>query len=299
MIDTFNIENTIQNLPKEIIKRKETPFDWYGIRWIPHYKESNFPIYYKSHYKNMYLRIIGDKLLVSNSLHKSYFGNNYMPFTLSQVFNAITLLDNALPINIYNSKINKLSAGVVINENPQKIFKEWQYFLGKNYTPMKDKNKIYGAKYFLTDYQIKGYDKTFEVKSHNQVNLKQPFFRFEVDNCKPKVLNNKTNNIGIYTVKDLLDKEKYSKLGQMVLNKYIQIEKLPKLDLSTLSIKEKRLYASLTNYEVKESMRKQHPHMYKKDRKDYNKMMNNLDNSEFQNQVINKLKDQISYSINN
>ncbi|WP_026776111.1 hypothetical protein [Polaribacter sp. Hel_I_88] len=299
MIDTFNIENTIQELPKEIIERKETPFDWYGIRWIPHYKESNFPIYYKSHYKNMYLRIIGDKLLVSNSLHKSYYGNNYMPFTLSQVFNAITLLDNALPINIYNSKINKLSAGVVINENPQKIFNEWQYFLGKNYTPMKDKNKIYGAKYFLTDYQIKGYDKTFEVKNHNQVNLKQPFFRFEIDNCKPKVLNNKTNNIGIYTVKDLLDKEKFSKLGEMILNKYIQIEKLPKLDLSTLSIKEKRLYASLTNYEVKESIRKQHPHMYKKDRKEYNKMMNNLDNSEFQNQVINKLKEQINYSINN
>jgi len=299
VIDTFNIENTIQELPKEIIERKETPFDWYGIRWIPHYKESNSPIYYKSHYKNMYLRIIGNQLLVSNSLHKSYFGNNYEPFTYSQMVKSIILLDNALPINIYNSNIIKISAGVVINENPQKVFNEWQYFLGKNYTPMKDKNKIYGAKYFLTDYQIKGYDKTFEVKNHNQINLKQPYFRFEIDNCKPKVLNNKTNNIGIYTVNDLLEKEKFIKLGQMVLNKYIQIEKLPKLDLATLSIKEKRLYASLTNYEVKESMRKQHPHMYKKDRKEYNKMMNNLDNSEFQNQVINKLKEQINYSINN
>lgn len=299
MIDTFNIENTIQVLPKEIIESKETPFDWYGIRWIPHYKESNIPIYYKSHFKNMHLRIIGDQLIVRNSLHKSYYGNNYMPFTFSQVVNAITLLDNVLPINIYNSKISKISAGVVINENPQKILNEWKYFLGKEYLPMKNKNQIYGAKYFLTDYQIKGYDKTFEVKKHNQVDLKKPYFRFEVDNCKPKILNNKTNNIGINTVNDLLDKEKFIKLGQMVVNKYIQIEKLPKLDLSKLDIKEKVLYASMINYEIKESIKKQHQDTYKKYRKKYNEIRNNLDNSEFQNQVINKLKDRINYSINN
>ncbi len=299
MIDTFNIENTIQELPKEIIERKETPFDWYGIRWIPHYKESNIPIYYKSHFKNMHLRIIGDKLIVKNSLHKSYFGNNYEPFTYSQMVKSIILLDNALPINIYTSKIIKLSPGVVINENPQKVLNEWKYFLGKEYLPMKNKNQIYGAKYYLTDYQIKGYDKTFEVKKHNQVDLKKSYFRFEVDNCKPKILNNKTNNMGIYTVNDLLDRGKFKKLGQMVLDKYIQIEKLPRLDLSTLSIKGKRLYASLINYEVKESIKKQHPETYKKDRKEYTKMMNNLNNSEFQNQVINKLKNQINYSINN
>ena len=299
MIDTFNIENTIQELPNEIVVRKETPFDWYGIRWVPHYKESNTPIYYKSHFRNMHLRIIGDQLLVRNSLHKSYFGNNYSPFTYSQMVKSIILLDNVLPINIYNSKISKISAGVVINENPQMILNEWKYFLGKEYLPMKDKNKIYGAKYFLTDYQIKGYDKRFEVQKHNQIKLDKEYFRFEVDNCKPKILNNKTNDIGIQTVNDLLDRDKYKRIGEMVLRKYIQIEKLPKLDLTTLTLKEKRMFASLTNYDIKECIKHQHPDTYKKDRKEYSKMMSNLDNSVFQNQVINKLKDQINYSINN
>lgn len=279
--------------------RKETPFDWYGIRWIPHYKESNIPIYYKSHFKNMHLRIIGDQLMVRNSLHKSYYGNNYSPFSYSQMVKSIILLDSALPINIYNSKISKLSAGVVIEENPQKVLNEWKYFLGKEYLPMKNKNKIYGAKYYLTDYQIKGYDKTFEVQQHNQINLNKPYFRFEIDNCKPKILNNKTNNIGINTVNDLLDREKFIKLGQMVVNKYIQIEKLPKLDLSNLDIKEKVLYASMINYEIKESIKKQHQDTYKKYRKRYNEIRNNLDNSDFQNQVIQKIKHQINYSINN
>ncbi len=287
-------------IPKQAKELQKTQFKWCGFTWIPHFNDSSQPpIYYFAKVKNLYLKLIGHQLSVKNSLHKLYHNNNYKPFTYSQVIETFEILNSKLPINVFTSKIIKLSTGIVINENPQKIINEWKYFLGKEYSPMKNKNKIYGAKFYLTDYQIKGYDKTFEVKNHNQVDLNEPYFRFEIDNCKPKVLNNKTNNIGIHTVNDLLDRKKFKKLGQMVLNKYIQIEKLPKLDLSTLTLKEKRMYASLTNYEVKESIRKQHPHMYKKDRKAYNKMMNNLDNSEFQNQVINKLKDQINYSINN
>jgi hypothetical protein len=299
VFDTFKIRSTILNLPKEIIERKETPFDWYGIKWIPIYRESNSPSYYKSDYKNLKLQIFGDQLFVTNSLHKFCCGNNYEPFTYSKVVKTISYLNTILPIDVYNAKIIKISAGVVINENSQKIFNEWQYFLGKEYLPMKNRNKTYGAKFYLTDYQIKGYDKTYEVKNHNQIKLEKEYFRFEIDNCKPKILNNKTNNIGIHTVRDLIDKEKYKKVGEMILDKYIKIEKSPKIDLSTLLLKEKRIYAEITNYEVKESIKKEHPDTYKKDRKEYNMIIKKYDNSAFQNQVINKLKDQINYSINN
>lgn len=299
MYDTFKIISTIINLPKEITERKEIPFNWYDIRWIPIYKESNTPTYYKSDYKNLKLQIFGDQLIVTNSLHKFYCGNNYKPFSYSQVVKSINYLNSILPIDVYNAKIIKISVGVVINENPQKVFNQWQYFLGKEYLPMKNRNKTYGAKFYLTDYQIKGYDKTFEVKNHNQVKLEKEYFRFEIDNCKPKVLNNKTNNIDIYTVRDLVDKEKFKKVGKMILDKYITIEKSSKIDLSILNIKQKRLIASITNSEIKENIRKQHPDTYKKDRKEYKKIMQDCDNSEFQNQIIKKLKDQINYSINN
>ena len=299
MYDTFKIRSTILNLPKEIIESKEIPFNWYGIRWIPIYRESNIPTYYKSDYKNLKLQIFGDQLFVTNSLHKFCCGNNYEPFTYGKVVKTINYLNTILPIDVYNAKIIKISVGVVINENPQKIFNEWQYFLGKEYLPMKNRNKTYGAKFYLTDYQIKGYDKTFEVKNHNQIKLEKEYFRFEIDNCKPKVLNNKTNNIGIHTVRDLIDKEKFKKVGNMILDKYIKIEKSPKVDLSKLDIKQKRLIASIINSEIKDSIRKQHPDTYKKDRKEYKKIIQDCDNSIFQNQVIKKIKDQINYSINN
>lgn len=300
MYDTINIKNELNQVPKEAKELQETPFNWCGFRWIPYFNNSSqYPIYYYVKMKNLFLKLAGNQLFVKNSLHKYYHDNNYTLFTYQQVVESFEKLNNQLPMNVFTSKITKISMGIVINENPKSVINEWQYYLGKEYLPMKDRNKIYGAKYYLTDYQIKGYDKTFEVKKHNQVKLEKEYFRFEIDNCKPKVLNNKTNNIGIYTVNDLIGKEKFKKVGKMLLDKYIKIEKLPKVDLSTLSLKDKRIYAGITNYEVKESIRRQHPDTYKKDRKEYNKFISRYDNSEFQNQVINKLQQQINYSINN
>lgn len=298
MYDTIKIINELEYIPKQANELQKTPFDWNGFLWIPHFKDSNTPLYYKSSFKNLNMRLVGRKLIITNSLHKLYHGNNFDSFTYNQVCKAIILLDNQLPINVYNAKILKLSVGIVIKEKPQLIFNEWLYYLGKSFIPMMNYNKTYGAKFYLTDYSIKGYDKTYEVKNHNQLQLDDSYFRFEIEG-KTKIFNNKTNNIGIHTVNDLIDHNKFKKLGILLQKKYVQIEKQAKLDLSKLTIKEKRLIASITNSEIKESIRKQHPDTYKKDRKKYNQIIKNCDNSEFQNQVINKLSDQINYSINN
>jgi len=298
LYDTIKIVNELENVPQQIRELKQVPFEWNGFLWIPHFKNSNVPLYYKSTFKNLNLRIIGNQLYITNSLHKSYHGNNYKPFTYNQVCNAIRFLDSQLPIKLYDAKVLKLSIGVVINENAQNIFSEWLYYLGKPYLPMKNRNKTYGANFFLTDYYIKGYDKTYQVKQESKVNLNTNYFRFEMEG-KTKIFNNKTNNVGINTVSDLVNKEKYNRLGEILLEKYIKIEKLPKLDFTKLTLKQKRLIASMRNYEIKESIRKQHKDTYKKDRKEYNHLIENLDNSTFQNQVIRKLKQQIQFSIDN
>ncbi len=290
--------NELDHIPKQAKELQQTPFEWSGFLWTPHFKDSNTPRYYSSRLKNLYLRLIDNQLYVTNSLHKSYRGNNYEPFSHQQVYNSIILLNNLLPIDVYNAKVLKLSVGVVINANPQKVFGEWLYYLNKPYIPMRDRNKMYGAKFYLTDYSIKGYDKTFEVKNHNQIKLEGNYFRFEIEG-KTKIFNSKTNNVGIYTVNDLLNHKKYTRLGEILLEKYIQIEKQPKLDFTLLTIKQKRLVASIRNPEIKESIKKQHPDSYKKDRKEYNKLMKSLDDSTFQKDIIDKLKQQINYSINN
>jgi hypothetical protein len=68
--------------------------------------------------------------------------------------------------------------------------------------------------------------------------------------------NNKTNNVGITTVADLIDKEKYKKLCNVLIDRYQKIEKEAKLDLSELNLKEMRLVASMSDFKIKESMTK-------------------------------------------
>lgn len=298
MFDTIKIKNKLVSVPKQVAKSTKTPFNWKGFEWIPVFGTNNFPRCYTSRQKNLQLKIEGNYLFVNNSLQKYYKSNNYTSFTYQEVLKAIYNLNKTLPIDIYTADIVKLSVGVVINENPKLILNEWLSYATKTFIPMMKKNKTYGSKFYLTDYYLKGYDKKFEVKNHNQINLKRETFRFEIEG-KTKYFNNKTNAVNVYKVKDLLEHNKFKKLANILLAKYIQIQKIPKLDLTTLSLKQKRLYAAFTNYEIQNSIKKQHPNTYKKERIIYNKMINKLDNSDFQNQVINKLKDQINYSINN
>ena len=298
MFDTIRIKNKLVKVPKEVQRLTKTPFNWKGFEWVPIFGNNNFPRCYTSKQKNLQLKIENNYLYVTNSLQKFYKGNNYTSFTYQEVLKAVYLLNKTLPIDIYTADIIKLSVGVIINKNPKLILDEWISYATKPYAPMMRKNKIYGSKFHLTDYYLKGYDKKFEVKNHNQINLDRDTFRFEIEG-KTKYFNNKTNKVNVYKVNDLIEYSKFKKLGNLLLVKYLEIEKLPKLDLSKCSLKEKRMIASFTNYNILESIKKQHPETYKKDRKSYNKMMNNLNNSAFQNQVINQLKDQINYSMNN
>ncbi len=298
LYDTIKIMQILEKIPKQAVKKTSRPFSWHGFIWSPVYKKGLLT-YYKAEAKNLQLRLAGNELYINNSLHKFYHGNNYVPFTYQEVLEAIHLLNKITPVNILNAKVLRVSPGIVINENAQHILGEWQNYRGKTHIHMIDKGKIYGAKYYLTDYQVKGYDKTFEVKKHNQIDLKKSYFRFELDNCKTKFLNNKTNNIGIKLVKDLIDCPKFKKFGTLLHNKYLEIEKKNKISLESLSIKEKRLIAYMTNDEIRKSIKNQHKDSYKIDRKQYLKLIRNCHDSNFQKSVSEKIKEQINYSINN
>ena len=80
-----------------------------------------------------------------------------------------------------------------------------------------EKNKIYGSKFHLNDYYIKAYDKTFQAQCKDKINIGKPYFRYEIEG-KTKFFNNKTNNVGITTVADLIDKIKYKKLCDILIN---------------------------------------------------------------------------------
>lgn len=299
MYDTIKIVHQLNQLPKQIEKGCKEPFEWYGLLWIPKFNKFGSLTTYYSELKNLNLSIRDYKITITNSLQKFYMDNNYNPFTYNQVVDAFEQLDNYLPFNIYEAAVKKIAVGMVIQEAANPILNTWVSFSNKKAFPMLSRNKMYGLKYFLTEYDVKGYNKTTEVKHHNNINLNQPYFRFEVEVKRINNLNRGKNQIGIYTVQDLLNPIKYEKLANILIDKYNKIEKKPTINLNETSLKGKRLLATFKDMEVLNSIKKQHPDSYKKDRKKYKSLLNKLNNNSFQNQIINKLNQQIQFSINN
>jgi len=289
----------LNQVPKQVMEETKLSFEWCGLIWIPKLNKFDFPTFYFCELMNLYLVLRGNEISVTNSLQKFYMGNNYEAFSYTQVVEAFEKMNDLLPFNIYAAAVKKIAVGTVIQEDADPILNTWISYSNKKAFPMLSRNKMYGLKYFLTEYDIKGYNKTTEVKHHNNINLNQQYFRFEVEVKRINNLNRGKNKIGIYTVQDLINPIKYQKLTHYLIDKYRKIEKKPIINLNETSLKEKRLMACFKDIDVLNSIKKQHPDSYKKDRREYNHLTNKLNDNTFQNQIINKLKQQIQFSINN
>ncbi|AQS94030.1 hypothetical protein BXQ17_08110 [Polaribacter sp. BM10] len=296
--DTLHIEHQVKNIPLDFVNQKNETLSWLNLKWHPIINNREYLSCYYTYIGNLRLVFKGDKIYIKNSLQKFFMNNNYQSFSYSQVVDAFSKLNQLVPFNIYEAIVTRLAVGVVIEEDAQKAYNEWKFYMGKPPKPMYEKNKIYGSKFHLNDYYIKAYDKTFQVKCKDSINIGKPYFRYEIEG-KTKFFNNKTNNVGITTVTDLINKEKYKKLCNVLIDRYQMIDKEAQKDLSKLTLKEMRLVASMRDFKIKESIRKQYSHTYKKERLKYLSLMRNVDNTEFQNKVFNKLNTQIQYSVNN
>ena len=295
--DTLHLQHQVKNIPIDFVNQKNETLSWLNLNWHPIINNRDYLSCYYTYIGNLRLVFKGDKIYIKNSLQCFYMNNNYQSFSYSQVLDAFSKLNQLVPFNIYEAVVTRLAVGVVIEEDAQKAYNEWKFYMGKPPKPMYEKNKIYGSKFHLNDYYIKAYNKTFQAQCKDKINIGKPYFRYEIEG-KTKFFNNKTNNVGIITVVDLIDKEKYKKLCDILIGRYQKIEKEPQIDLSKLTIKEKRIVASMRDFKIKESIRKQHSHTYKKERKIYLKLMRNTDSTDFQNKVFNKLNTQIQYSLN-
>ncbi|NLP59229.1 hypothetical protein [Lutibacter sp. B1] len=299
MYDTINIVQQLNQLPIEIMEETTKPFKWCGLLWIPKMNKFGYLVSYSSEIKNLKLTIRGNEISITNSIQKFYIDNNYQTFSYTQVLKAFEKLNKHFPFNIYEANVKKIAVGVVIQEESNPILNTWLSVSNKKAFPMLSKNNRYGTKFFLTEYDIKGYNKTTEVKHHHNIHLNQQLFRFEVEIKRINNINRGKNNIGVYTVQDLLNPIKYQKLANLLIEKYQKINKTPCINWDETTIKEKRLVASFKDTEIQNSIRKQHPDTFKKDKIQYNKLLLKLNDDNFQNTIISKLNQQIHFSINN
>lgn len=190
--------------------------------------ELSYP--YTSNLENIFVRLTDKSGIIENSIHKYYNskkgkGNhNYNDFTYENFSNAINLLENDLQTELSDFKLVPMEFGLNITMSmPTSEILNKNVFL-YNFEPFTIQ-RSYGKsgfmlKYEKTDFDIKLYNKGL------QYNVSQNLLRLEVKIKRSRLLN----KLGVYNIKDLLEKENLYSLFDFLINeldKLMIIDRIP------------------------------------------------------------------------
>lgn len=298
MYDTIKSKTVIDNLPKGFFANKLQNLDWAGFLWRPIQNKYTNIIGHQTELQNLKFRLYGNELQIENSLQKFHTGNNYKDFTYSQVVAAFDKLNNLLPLDIYNMSLMRADAGIVINHNTEQEINRWLEYKGTRPVPMLSRNRVYGSEFRKTDYRFKAYDKTFETQKSTDVRLQEELMRVELQG-NSRYFNNRANPLGVHTIRDLIDPIKYELLANEFLKFYKTIKKKPYLDFTTWTTKDLRIYGCMNCADTASAMKLYHKDTYKKERSHYFKLLTNNQNTAQENEVFDKLKAKVDFSIRN
>jgi len=264
MLDDIKLEVSL-DLSEELNVFISKVYDLHGIIFYPILNTKTGQVkYWESSYANLKLRLTNDTLVILNSWHKFFRGDNCSDYSLNQIIETYVDISNILDVNILNAKVKKITYGLVVNTPAEINYSNWSYYKSKPPTPMMDGCKKYGAKFYFTDFNIKGYDKKVEMKLHNGVLVEREMFRFEVEVKYMKHLLKRKNPINIYTVADMLDYENFQYLMNDLLVKYNTIEKEPLYDFSSLNKKERLIVCMLGFGQARTFLQKKEKYTYKR-----------------------------------
>jgi hypothetical protein len=189
-------------------------------------------------------------------------------------------------------KISSIAYGCVIDHDPKEIYPNWMRYKNKISLPMKSKGNIYGSKIELTDFAIKGYDKTYEVKKHNGENIKENQCRLEVEINYMRHLYNRKEKINIRTPEDLFNPYNVQLLAKDLYDKIKTIEKMEHIKLEGLSSEDLKILGVMQNAKLRDQYKNiTHAKTYGRQLRNYKSILkNNQDNSKVvEAKIYNKL----------
>lgn len=298
LYDTIKIVKYLDKLPKEAVTRVRDTFYWNNCLWKPRFNDYNEVASYSAELKNLKLWLRGSELTISNSLQKFYSDNNYQAFTYSQVVEAIKKLDTGFDFDLQTASVSKIAIGVVINDVPENTFGNWLEYKSISPYLMRNKTKVYGAHFKATNYNIKGYDKTYQVKQESGIIIPQSSIRFEIE-ANTRYYNHRKEGFGIHQVSDLMDKSIFEKLGLEMLNVHSNIKVKGIINYQNMTPNDIKILAAYSNSDMTLGLKKHHKHTYKKERSKYLKLLKKIDYSNTQKIILNKLEERVKYCIEN
>ena len=173
----------------------------------PHGVATDGSYIYASKYRNIRFKYIGRRLEISGSLHKFAKGNNYTLFTYDEAKKVLHELSDYTGISLERFIVSSIEIGVnmPMKNPPMKYIEILHSYKEKKFYPMpplKESSKIRGYRCKLSEYDIKFYDKTYEVlKSDKKITDLPNILRYEIKLSRKQLKTFKLRNV---TGKNLL-----------------------------------------------------------------------------------------------
>ena len=303
MID-FGKYNVIE-LPKELLQihdkssKNKQPFYWREILFKPVFGNGNdvFISKYTADIRGLRLGLRENQLVISNSLHKFFKGNNYSDFTRSELIQSIDLLSDILGIK--STLIMPAIIEYGINEKISDIDNYLNSILnykGKQIGVMRKKSSEYGRKLEMEQVYIKAYDKTKETWFHYKQRLtidNSNLLRAEIGLIGKKQLSFIPNLNALKNIDTLkiLQKKLLYYFEFIELNESYNLNNISNRDLELLHAGQNPLFwkdYKKVNYECS-----------KKRKQQYKKICSDKRNVGLREEVIQKIKEKAEYLIEN
>ncbi len=269
MVDTIKAVSLLNDIPPIVREQKYEIFDLFDdIKFYPIQKKKH--IAYRGESKNIRLCIIGDKIFIENSMHVYRHGTNASDFKFGEMKNTIDEINDQLHGILKKSRILKISTGVNISKSGYPF---WSTYKAIPVESMRYGNKKYGAKYFLSDYSIKGYDKQTEQKIHYRVKTESPVHRIEKEVKYMRHYNKRSQPIGINVFDDLKNEKKILAMKEDLINNLSKINIITDIDYDRYTSQEIKSYLVMKDNAARNAIKRNSPSTYKRDQEKFKRIM--------------------------
>ncbi|TLX24044.1 hypothetical protein FE904_18310 [Chryseobacterium indologenes] len=302
MYDNFKVEYSQKFILKDIVSSE--PFDAFGYKFHPQCNPSGKYLYHRTSIENeLMIKIWKDgRMTIENSLHKFWKGNNYSDFILSEIRQSIEKIEDVLHLPSEGFILRSLETA--INFETLLPFHLLLSSYRKNpFDLLRSSKTIYGKKCYMTDYNLKGYNKFLEVSlnSHStfedRLNVTKNLNRFEIDYKRMRGLNSKN----IIYLSDLTKSSSLISLGEGLLNFFDQIEMNKNYDYNILTSRERELFFAGKDPAFWE-VEKMNKNTRKKKMAKYSQLKKKLENAlekDPQQEIRKLIKDKIDFLLSN
>lgn len=282
------------------------PYVAFGKVFYPLWNREGKYIYHHSLVENLVAKInLQGKLTIENSLHKFWHGNNFTDFTLSEIQTSISQIENIFKISSNEFLLKKVEAGLNVTADEQ-FHNRFQQYKMNGFENMRKGKIVYGRKFYLTDFNIKVYNKYLEtnlnpnsVKFDNTGNpIPINLNRFEIEFKRMRELN----DCGLIMLSDATNREVMMNVVSKLLKKYNDIEMDGKYNYNILSSRERELFYAGKDTEFWNLEKEKNKNTYKEKRVKYKSCLKRLD-SQLQNNpkelMLKTLSDKANYLLSN